>query len=77
MNLNIPMTDPWDERYTYLLIYHKNQLKVGKYSSPMDPMGYFKVIPIDFFTIHGSYGIEIGQWSWVMSEGFLSKIPLH
>ena len=22
---NKPMTDPWDERYIYLLIYHKNQ----------------------------------------------------
>ena len=23
----------------YAYIYHKNQLNVGKYSSPMDPMG--------------------------------------
>ena len=33
------MTDPWDERYIYLLISHKNQATVGKYTSPMDPMG--------------------------------------
>ena len=25
--------------YGYLLIYHKDQLHVGKYTSPMDPMG--------------------------------------
>ena len=27
--LKIPITDPWDERYIYLYIYHRNQLKVG------------------------------------------------
>ena len=27
--------------FTY--IYHKNQLNVGKYTSPMDPMGYFVI----------------------------------
>ena len=25
--------------FTYSCIYHKNQLNVGKYTSPMDPMG--------------------------------------
>ena len=26
------MTDPWDERYIYLVIYHKIQPNVGKYA---------------------------------------------
>ena len=34
-----PMTHSWDERYIYLLTYHKSQPNVGKYTSPMDPMG--------------------------------------
>ena len=34
--------------FTY--IYHKNQLNVGKYTSPMDPMGYVNVgLPILVF----------------------------
>ena len=41
MNYVYPMTDPWDERYIYLLIYHKNQLNVGKYTSHMDPIGIY------------------------------------
>ena len=28
----LPMTHPWDERYIYLLIYHKNQPNLGKYT---------------------------------------------
>ena len=42
------MTDPWDERYIYLHENHKNQPNVGKfkpnvgkYTSPMDPMGTY------------------------------------
>ena len=31
--------DPWDW-YIYLLIYNKNEPIVGKYTSPMDGMGY-------------------------------------
>ena len=31
--------DPWDERYIYLHEWLRN---VGKYTSPMDPMGYLK-----------------------------------
>ena len=31
--------DPWDW-YIYLLIYNKNEPFVGKYTSPMDGMGY-------------------------------------
>ena len=35
------MTDPWDERYTYLHEYHKHQpfMYLGKYTSPIDPVG--------------------------------------
>ncbi len=29
----------WWFYFIYLLIYHKHQPNVGKYSSPMDPMG--------------------------------------
>ena len=31
---------PWDGRYIYQLIYHNNQPNVGRYTSPMDCMGY-------------------------------------
>ena len=33
------MTDPWD-RYIYLHENPKNQSNVGKYTSPMDGMGF-------------------------------------
>ena len=32
---------------TYM--YHKNQLNVGKYTSPMDPMGYKNLTTTDLF----------------------------
>ena len=38
--MSVAMTDPWDERYIYLHENHTNQLNVGEYTSPMDPMGY-------------------------------------
>ena len=35
------MTDPWDEQYIYLHENHqKSTIHVGKYTSPMDAMGY-------------------------------------
>ncbi len=39
---------PWDERYIYQLIYHKNQPNVAKYTSPMNPMGRELVSVFDF-----------------------------
>ena len=43
------MTDPWDERYIYLLIYNKNQLNVGTVNIPyVDAMGLAAVFV--FFT---------------------------
>ena len=33
--------------FTY--IYHKHQLNVGKYTSPMDPMGYKNLTTVPFF----------------------------
>ena len=36
--INPMVAFPWDY-YIYLLIYHKNQSNVGKYTIPMDPMG--------------------------------------
>ena len=32
-----------DEQYIYLHETHKNQRNIGKYTSPMDPMGYLGV----------------------------------
>ncbi len=40
------MTDPWDERYVYLLIYHKiNHSCRYIYVRPMDPMGKNNISP--------------------------------
>ena len=40
-NLGNPMTDPWDNWYIYLHEWLNNYgINVGKYTSPMDPMGY-------------------------------------
>ena len=37
VTFKVPITDPWDERYIYLLIYHtKSTIHVGKYTIPMD-----------------------------------------
>ncbi len=37
------MTDPWDERYIYLHVFLL-MVNVGKYTSPMDPMGIYPEI---------------------------------
>ena len=37
--------------YIYILIYHKNQANVGKYTSPMDGMGLLLLV---FFFVHVS-----------------------
>ena len=50
--------------FTY--IYHKNQVNVGKYTSPMDPMGYWamkkKTRPKTFHLI-----LEL----WLFNDGIL------
>jgi len=44
------MTDPWDW-YICLHLPLKTTIHVGKYTSPMDPMGYFT--NMDFSEIRG------------------------
>ena len=39
--LFIPITDPWDEGYIYLHEWLIFMVNVGKYTSPLDPMGVF------------------------------------
>ena len=60
--LGNPMTDPWDERHIYLLIYHQFKPNVGKYTSPMDPMG-------------NGIGMEVASFfpwfCWIHLEGVL------
>ena len=46
----IPMSDPWDW-YLCLHLPLKTTIHVGKYTSPMDPMGYFT--NMDFSEIRG------------------------
>lgn len=51
--VSFPMTDPCEEVYIYLRIYHKDQLNVGKYAGPIHLMG------CDFFPLASMYGILI------------------
>ena len=51
------MTDPWDERYIYLLIYHKNQ-----------PSMY---LDIPFFWNHLFRGYVSTRWTLQEAELFM------
>ena len=52
--------DPWDpwDWYIFLLIYHRNQLNVGKYTNPMDPMGDDTVIIFNLFLLSSSMEVD-------------------
>ena len=60
---------PWDW-YIYVLIYHKIQsCPVGKYTSPMDPMGmYVEVISF-------SESVEVRNFAANMSQHPVSRQP--
>ena len=47
------------QRYIYLLIYHQNQPKVGKYTNSMDPMGYIYYIYTRNFAALSLYSVTI------------------
>ncbi len=54
--IRVPNTDPWDERYIYLHLVDFYGELVGKYTSPMDPMGYSSASPSqDFISNCGAF----------------------
>ena len=51
--------------YNNVYIYHKNQLNAGKYTSPMDPMGYVGAFFLVAFFLEETLDIwQPGFFTW-------------